>query len=368
MVTGSVGSAVRNTLQSVFDQVVDVSPLLSNSRGNLTLLGRPDLLYTFTKLQLWTLTQFDKVVFLDADTCVLANVDDLFLNDDELAASPDMGWPDCFNSGVFVARPSQYTYEKLLNFAAEHGSFDGGDQGLLNDFFPNWKRLPFVYNVGVSASYSYLPAYKRYGNDVKIIHFAGVEKPWLWNRYSGGGVIARGQYHYGADLVQKWWNIFDKHFGKDAESMQQLSALNFNFGGHNGVVSSGSGTGHTDHQHDNAPSSPSNISNPFFGSRYNWDEKEFGKLKGKGTIKMKYAPKMEDDIALPLKKPMSHPMPPMLDSSHTKFDHERQFTALSANTTTTVGSGETSDTTTAAADPSSPTAAKKKKKKFFGLF
>jgi len=40
-------------------------------------------------------------VFLDADTLVLDNVDELFERP-ELAAAPDVGWPDCFNSGVFV--------------------------------------------------------------------------------------------------------------------------------------------------------------------------------------------------------------------------------------------------------------------------
>lgn len=58
---------------------------------------------------------------------VIQNIDDLFERD-ELSAAPDPGWPDCFNSGVFVFVPNQETYEKLLKFAMEIGSFDGGDQ------------------------------------------------------------------------------------------------------------------------------------------------------------------------------------------------------------------------------------------------
>lgn len=42
----------------------------SNDPINLSLLGRPDLNVTFTKLHCWRLTQFDKAVFLDADTLV----------------------------------------------------------------------------------------------------------------------------------------------------------------------------------------------------------------------------------------------------------------------------------------------------------
>lgn len=55
---------------------------------------------------------------------VLSNVDELFERE-ELSAAPDPGWPDCFNSGVFVFRPSNETHEKLLAFCSENGSFDG---------------------------------------------------------------------------------------------------------------------------------------------------------------------------------------------------------------------------------------------------
>ena len=101
-----------------------VNPIDSGERENLILLQRPDLGITFTKLQAWRLVQFQKCVFLDADTLVLDNVDELFERD-ELSAAPDVGWPDCFNSGVFVFAPSLDTYSKLIEFAAASGSFDG---------------------------------------------------------------------------------------------------------------------------------------------------------------------------------------------------------------------------------------------------
>jgi len=55
---------------------------------------------------------------------VLENIDDLF-DREELSAAPDAGWPDCFNSGVFVFCPSLDTYRTLVHFAVTHGSFDG---------------------------------------------------------------------------------------------------------------------------------------------------------------------------------------------------------------------------------------------------
>lgn len=88
------------------------------------------------------------------------NPDDLFSNP-ELTAVCDIGWPDCFNSGMFVFVPSHDTYNRLLQHAESSGSFDGGDQGLLNTFFTNWQRVSFVYNMVASVTYTYLPAYKQ---------------------------------------------------------------------------------------------------------------------------------------------------------------------------------------------------------------
>ena len=51
-------------------------------------------------------------MFLDADTLLLQNSDELFERD-EFSAAPDAGWPDCFNSGVFVFRPNLNTFKVI---------------------------------------------------------------------------------------------------------------------------------------------------------------------------------------------------------------------------------------------------------------
>lgn len=60
----------RFALEDVFDEVVVVDVLDSRDKTHLTLLRRPELGVTFTKLHCWTLTQYSKCVFLDADTLV----------------------------------------------------------------------------------------------------------------------------------------------------------------------------------------------------------------------------------------------------------------------------------------------------------
>ncbi|NXG61454.1 GLYG2 protein, partial [Hemiprocne comata] len=207
----------RSVLRNVFDEVTEVDVLDSADSVHLALMQRPELGVTFTKLHCWTLTHYSKCVFMDADTLVLCNVDELF-DREEFSAAPDSGWPDCFNSGVFVFRPSLKTYDLLLQFAAEHGSFDGGDQGLLNSFFSSWatadigKHLPFLYNLSSSAVYTYVPAFNHFGRDAKVVHFLGAIKPWDYKynlqtkRVTQDGTTS-GSFHQ-LPFLALWWNIY----------------------------------------------------------------------------------------------------------------------------------------------------------------
>ncbi|XP_076763089.1 glycogenin 1 isoform X1 [Xylocopa sonorina] len=214
LITPGVTQTMREKLSAVFSLVMEVNVLDSKDEANLALLARPELGVTFTKLHCWRLTQYEKCVFLDADTLVIRNCDELFERE-ELSAAPDVGWPDCFNSGVFVYRPSQQTFASITSFAAAKGSFDGGDQGLLNMYFSDWarkdisKHLPFIYNMCSTATYSYLPAFKQFGDDVRIIHFIGITKPWLQYFDTLTGIVQppMGSAHL-QPLLQLWWNIF----------------------------------------------------------------------------------------------------------------------------------------------------------------
>ena len=105
--------------------MIVVDQLNSNDVEHLELLSRPELGITFTKINCWLLEQYTKCVFLDSDCLVLRPIDDLFERE-ELSAASDAGWPDCFNSGVFVYRPSKETFNKLMLFASQqNASFDG---------------------------------------------------------------------------------------------------------------------------------------------------------------------------------------------------------------------------------------------------
>lgn len=121
-----------------------------------------------TKLHLFRLSPlFSTLIYLDADVLPLRPLSHLFETTAPhvFSACPDTGWPDCFNSGVMVIRPRESDWAGLRGLLQDgesdmglyqeggskgNGSFDGADQGLLNEWFSeeggggSWNRLSFT--------------------------------------------------------------------------------------------------------------------------------------------------------------------------------------------------------------------------------
>ncbi|KAL3230319.1 hypothetical protein MRX96_023378 [Rhipicephalus microplus] len=216
LVTDGVSHAFRHLLSCVFNVVLSVRSLGTQGTTKLALLEQPDIGVSYTKLHAWRLTQFSKCIFLDAGMLVVQNCDELFERD-ELSAVPDIGWPDCFNSGLFVYVPSMETFWDLISFAERQGSFDGGDQGLLNTYFRNWssdinRRLPFIYNLMANVCYTYKPAFRQFGRNVKVVQFLGGYKPWNVKFHPPTGTLspAASVHPTYAQFVQFWIQIFVK--------------------------------------------------------------------------------------------------------------------------------------------------------------
>ncbi len=71
----------------MYDYVIRVPLLQNTAPANLELLGRPELSTTFTKLKLWSLVQFSKIVYIDADVLALETPDELFDTPADFAVS-----------------------------------------------------------------------------------------------------------------------------------------------------------------------------------------------------------------------------------------------------------------------------------------
>ncbi len=160
-----------------------------------------DPLDNFCKLRLWELEQYDRVVFLDADVIVVRNIDKLF-GYPEFSAAPNLyeTLKDMhrLNSGVFVAQPSRYTYDKMIERLDQRDTFwRRTDQTFLESFFPDWHGLPYVFNA-LQYIYFNLPALWHWPS-IRVVHYQ-YEKPWE-------------PIHPKADqlqpLIDLWYNMLD---------------------------------------------------------------------------------------------------------------------------------------------------------------
>ncbi|KAI8984011.1 nucleotide-diphospho-sugar transferase [Mycotypha africana] len=131
----------------------------------------------YSKLNLWRLTEYNKVVYLDADTMVANNMDELF-EYPQFSATVDIG--GVLNTGVFVAEPNMDTYTDLMNTYENAPSYNKGDQGFLNYYFnQSAKPLPGNYNVMIKFTKMSTLASKFIGeNTVKVLHYTSETKPW----------------------------------------------------------------------------------------------------------------------------------------------------------------------------------------------
>ncbi len=169
---------------------------------------KPDFhtpLDNFAKLRLWEFEEYERIVFLDADTLVVRNIDRLF-GYPEFSAAPNVyeSLADFhrLNSGVFVAQPSRATFAAMLEMLdAPDAYWPRTDQTFLQSFFPDWHGLPVFDNMLQYVWFS-MPELWDW-QSVRVIHFQ-YEKPWeeghpkaerlrvlidVWRAYLAGGPI-----------------------------------------------------------------------------------------------------------------------------------------------------------------------------------
>jgi alpha-N-acetylglucosamine transferase len=160
-----------------------------------------DPIDNFCKLELWKLTQYRKIVFLDADSLVVKPIDMLF-GFPEFAGAPNLyeSLADFhrLNSGVFVAEPSLDTYDALIATLDRPGVFwRRTDQTFLESSFPDWHKLPYTFNT-MQYVYFNLPELWVW-KSIRLVHYQ-YEKPWSEDN---------PKRHLLLPLIDLWWRMFD---------------------------------------------------------------------------------------------------------------------------------------------------------------
>lgn len=131
----------------------------------------------FTKINIWSFTDYDKLIYLDADTLMLKNSDILFEIKDNFCAVKDPGY-NGINAGVMVLTPNKDIFNemKLLINSKEYDN-TYSDQSFTNWFYSTYKKdlkyLPYCFNVLQKRT-----SYSEFSNSINIFHYNG-QKPWI---------------------------------------------------------------------------------------------------------------------------------------------------------------------------------------------
>lgn len=169
--------------------------------------------YNYSKFRLWQLTDYDKIIFIDADIVVLRNLD-IFFHFPQMSATGNDN--SIFNSGVMVIEPSNCTFDMFMQHREKIVSYNGGDQGFLNEVFVSWHRLPrrvnFLKNFWSNSTVESGVKNQLFGSDppkLYAIHYLGL-KPWLCYRDYDCNWDIPEQHVYASDVAHhRWWKVHD---------------------------------------------------------------------------------------------------------------------------------------------------------------
>ena len=204
LVTPNVSQSTRQALHPAFcTRIIEVEPLafpessLHSKQVVSSHVESWEAQGGLTKLHIFRLEVYDTILYLDADCLVVKDVSHLlelgkvYVESEALiAAAPDIMPPDKFNAGVLVVRPSQSVFDNMMAQASLLATYDGGDTGFLNAYFPEWytemppmARLKFGYNAQrflFHCTYEKQPNYwdLAVAPDLHVIHFSSSPKPW----------------------------------------------------------------------------------------------------------------------------------------------------------------------------------------------
>ncbi len=176
--------------------------------------------HTYSKLHVFGLSDFSRVVYLDADMVVCHDIDDLFdhphLSSTNAGGLVHPSWRE-LNSGLMVVEPDRRLFEDMMSSIGRLTVEGLGDQEFLHAFYPDWPdrtelHLSHVYNVFHDHLDQYcgelgfmMPGSTGGGSadderSIRIIHYIGTSKPWMEMER-----IARSRRRDRRTLGEKLW-------------------------------------------------------------------------------------------------------------------------------------------------------------------
>ena len=235
VVTAGIDAADRAVLEADGCLLREVEPIRP-PRGLRDSYANARFAEVWTKLAVWRLTEFERLVVLDADMLLTRHMDELFsleLGDGQIAAchacrcnpnhipsypaswtpegcsythltdqdqiTDDPGADGYFNGGILVLEPDARVFDDLVAGLAaveDLTRYPFAEQDFLNERFRGrWRALPYVYNALKTLPFQHPGLWDA--DAVKNIHFI-IDKPWET------GLDPTSRYYA---LERIWWDV-----------------------------------------------------------------------------------------------------------------------------------------------------------------
>ncbi|KAH1259325.1 putative UDP-glucuronate:xylan alpha-glucuronosyltransferase 4 [Glycine max] len=125
----------------------------------------------------------------------------------QLSAAPNE--KTLFNSGSMVIEPSQCMFQRMMNMTSKVRSYNGGDQGFLNEIFTWWHRLPAKVNQLTTFRSTGYGNKHELPDDVYTIHYLGL-KPWMCYRDYDCNWDIQDHHVFASNSAHgRWWQVYD---------------------------------------------------------------------------------------------------------------------------------------------------------------
>jgi hypothetical protein len=218
MVTPGVDAGTRRALVEDGCLVRDVPRLRPDDRLEAH-YANARFVEVWAKLASWSLVEFERLVVLDADMLVVAEMDELFsldlperglaachacrCNPNRIAGYPASWTPaNCFYTHCRGVEPDRAVFDELLarlDGLTDLTRYQFAEQDFLNEFFAGrWRPLPYVYNALKTLPHQHPALWNA--EEVKNIHYI-IDKPWQ------GRTLPGSRYH---ELHERWWAVAEQ--------------------------------------------------------------------------------------------------------------------------------------------------------------
>lgn len=191
IIDAGLSQETKEKIQRYYSRIVFKSPNKDMYKNVSLPLVKKQLQKTIYKLEIFSYSEYDRIVFIDSDCLVLGDISRLFNEESPIAAVPaflrSKGILNEINSGVIVINKpiiNSGMHLELIKNMVHEGIVLPDQQAINKHFDGRITRLPKEFNVEKRYSDIKLGSYDATfdnGKPIKILHYVG-EKPWYKTR------------------------------------------------------------------------------------------------------------------------------------------------------------------------------------------